>query len=223
MSSANIKEYDTKAYSQSKGILRNTAELLVSIILLMLFVSIMYFVFVGNLEEALWNLFYRILEVSRPILAIILFFILLFRGLPLLVSLIESVIEESRQAKEDQLFWERLESPSPIVKEVSKIETVPTLEPKIPSPSTQSMGANVVYSENDNGIITGTFIDNVYDTFEGIEQGSKKAMETYKHSDERKERLAKINLLNEKISKAELDEQTNIKLKEVKNKLIGDN
>lgn len=68
---------------------------------------------------------------------------------------------------------------------------------------TQSRGGkfDVAYEEQD-GILTGTFIQPEFGTLNGVKQGSEKAQETYKESEERKLRLQHIDRLDRKIQAA---------------------
>lgn len=68
---------------------------------------------------------------------------------------------------------------------------------------TQSRGGkfDVAYEEQD-GILTGTFIQPEFGTLNGVKQGSEKAQETYKESEERKLRLQHIDRIDRKIQAA---------------------
>ena len=69
----------------------------------------------------------------------------------------------------------------------------------------QSRGVDrVTYETNENGILTGNLEHKEHDTFDGLEQGSKQAINIYKNSDERKANLARMAALQAKIREEEI-------------------
>ncbi|HNE11718.1 MAG TPA: hypothetical protein PKV36_26010, partial [Leptospiraceae bacterium] len=80
--------------NENKGIFVKTIELIGSIIAIMLFATILFGIFMSSLERMLWQLFDWIIEILKPIVSILLLFVGVFRGIPLLVSFIESIIED---------------------------------------------------------------------------------------------------------------------------------
>ena len=85
---------------------------------------------------------------------------------------------------------------------VTKSEEKPVTTQNTDTP-TQSRGGkfDVAYEEQD-GILTGTFIQPEFGTLNGVKQGSEKAQETYKESEERKLRLQHIDRIDRKIQAA---------------------
>ena len=108
--------------SENKGLFVKTLELIGSIIALLLFATILFGIFTGALETMLWQLFDWVIEILKPIVSILALFIAVFRGLPLLVSFLESIIEDIRAEKEYVDVWDRLQlsSPTPQVTSIQK-------------------------------------------------------------------------------------------------------
>lgn len=110
------------ATNENKGLFVKTLELIGSIIALLLFATILFGIFTGALETMLWQLFDWVIEILKPIVSILALFIAVFRGLPLLVSFLESIIEDIRAEKEYVDVWDRLQlsSPTPQVTSIQK-------------------------------------------------------------------------------------------------------
>lgn len=85
---------------------------------------------------------------------------------------------------------------------VTGSEEKPATTQNIETP-TRSRGGkfDVAYEETD-GILTGHFIQPEFGTLNGVKQGSEKAQETYKESEERKLRLEHIDRIDRKIQAA---------------------
>ena len=94
------------------GIFMNTIQLIGSIILFAIFLSISYGVFSGTLESMLWDLFYKLIEILKPITAIALLILAAFKLPTWIESLINSMLEEMRAEREEVNFWNRIQSPT---------------------------------------------------------------------------------------------------------------
>ena len=95
------------------GIFMNTIQLIGSIILFAIFLSISYGVFSGTLESMLWDLFYKLIEILKPITAIALLILGAFKLPTWIESLINSMLEDMRAEREEIKFWENISSPTP--------------------------------------------------------------------------------------------------------------
>lgn len=135
------------ATNENKGLFIKTLELIGSIIALLLFATILFGIFTGALERMLWQLFDWVIEILKPIVSILLLVVGVFRGLPLLVSFLESIIEDMRAEKEYVEVWERLQlsSPTPQAASNQKTATEAKEEPKndIPAES-RGMGETII-------------------------------------------------------------------------------
>ena len=140
------------ATNENKGIFVKTIELIGSVIAIMLFTTLLFGIFTSSLEKMLWQLFDWFIEILKPIVSILLLFVGVFRGIPLLVSFIESIIEDIRAEKEYTEVWERLDrSPTLQVDSTQKTATEAPTEPKTDIP-TQSRGEEVmVHVPTQNG------------------------------------------------------------------------
>lgn len=94
------------------GIFMNTIQLIGSIILFAIFLSISYGVFSGTLESMLWDLFYKLIEILKPITAIALLILAAFKLPTWIESLINSMLEDMRAEREEIKFWENISSPT---------------------------------------------------------------------------------------------------------------
>lgn len=130
--------------TESKSLFVKTIELIGSMIAIMLFTTILFGIFTSSLELMLWKLFDWIIEILKPIVSILLLFVGVFRGIPLLVSFIESIIEDMRAEREYTEVWERLDH-SPTLQAITtqKTATEPLQEPKT-SETTQSRGETII-------------------------------------------------------------------------------
>ena len=110
------------ATNENKGLFVKTLELIGSIIALLLFATILFGIFTGALETMLWRLFDWVIAILQPIACILLAIVGVARGLPLLVSFLESIIEDMRAEKEYVDVWDRLQlsSPTPQVTSIQK-------------------------------------------------------------------------------------------------------
>lgn len=95
------------------GIFMNTIQLIGSIVLFAIFLSISYGVFSGTLESMLWDLFYKLIEILKPITAIALLILGAFKLPTWIESLINSMLEDMRAEREEIKFWENISSPTP--------------------------------------------------------------------------------------------------------------
>ena len=144
------------ATNENKGLFIKTLELIGSIIALLLFATILFGIFTGALETMLWQLFDWVIEILKPIVSILALFIAVFRGLPLLVSFLESIIEDIRAEKEYVDVWDRLQlsSPTPQVTSIQKTPLELNEEPKTDIPA-ESRGTDetiiVVVPEKNGG------------------------------------------------------------------------
>lgn len=113
------------ATNENKGLFIKTLELIGSIIALLVFATILFGIFTGALETMLWQLFDWVIEILKPIVSILALFIAVFRGLPLLVSFLESIIEDIRAEKEYVDVWDRLQLslPTPQAASIQKTAT----------------------------------------------------------------------------------------------------
>lgn len=185
--------------NESKGIFVKTIELIGSIIAIMLFTTILFGIFTSSLELMLWKLFDWIIEILKPIVSILLLFVGVFRGIPLIVSFIESIIEDMRAEREYTEVWERLDH-SPTLQAITtqKTATEPLQEAKTDN-SIQSRGETViVVVPSKNG---GQFLH--------VVPGTKE------HQDALAQKAAA-----EKELDLELKEQANEKLKDLKKILV---
>jgi hypothetical protein len=118
----------------------------------MLFTTILFGIFTSSLERMLWQLFDWFIEILKPIVSILLLFVGVFRGIPLIASFIESIIEDIRAEKEYTEVWERLDH-SPTLQAITtqKTATEPLQEGKTDQ-TTQSRGEEVtVHVPTQNG------------------------------------------------------------------------
>lgn len=130
--------------TESKSLFVKTIELIGSIIAIMLFTTLLFGIFTSSLEKMLWQLFDWFIEILKPIVSILLLFVGVFRGIPLLVSFIESIIEDIRAEKEYTEVWERLDrSPTPQLETAQKPAPEVKEEPKTVD-SIQSRGETVI-------------------------------------------------------------------------------
>lgn len=161
------------ATSENKGIFVKTIELLGSIILIMIFVTVLYGIFTNSFEAMLWTLFDWIIEILKPIVSILLLFVAVFRGLPLIVSFLESILEDVRSEREYKEVWERLElsSPTPQVTSNQKTPLAVKEEVKTAIP-TESRGEVIVIVPSENG---GQFLHVIEGSREHAEALAKKA------------------------------------------------
>lgn len=138
--------------NENKGIFVKTIELIGSVIAIMLFTALLFGIFTSSLEKMLWQLFDWFIEILKPIVSILLLFVGVFRGIPLLVSFIESIIEDIRSEKEYTEVWERLDrSPTLQIVSSEKTPAEPKEEAKTDNP-TQSRGEEVtVHIPTQNG------------------------------------------------------------------------
>jgi len=188
--------------SKSKGIFLNTIELIGSVLLFALFITIAYGVFMGKMEDLLWSLFYWLVDILKPILAIAGLFIGIFRGLPLVVSFIESILEERRIEKAEIDLWQNLErknSPTPLqdaTKNTLEGESKPVSEE-----STESRGeVEIVWESNGSGAIAHHLV-----------KGSK----------EWRAQLEKNAEIEKELREKQLQEAANEKLKEVQPRMMS--
>jgi hypothetical protein len=107
----------------------------------MIFVSILFGVFTGSLEAMLWKLFDWLIDILKPILAIILLVVGAIKLPPLIFAIVESLYTDYRQEKYEWDLVERLErTPLPTPQNSgTKTATEPTSEAKT-EPTTQSRG-----------------------------------------------------------------------------------
>ena len=183
------------APSENKGIFVKTIELLGSIILIMIFVTVLYGIFTNSFEAMLWTLFDWIIEILKPIISILALFIAVFRGLPLVVSFLESILEDVRSEREYKEVWERLELSSPTPHPVSTQKTPLATKEEVKTPiPTESRGDVIVIVPSENG---GQFLH--------VTEGSR----------EHTEALAR-KASAEKELRDKLNEAANEKLKELK-------
>lgn len=97
------------------GIFMNTVQLIGSIILFGIFISISYGIFLGSLEDMLWNLFYSIIEILKPIMSIALLILCAVKAPSWVESFINSILEEMRAETAQIKFWSEFEkSPTPV-------------------------------------------------------------------------------------------------------------
>lgn len=130
--------------NESKGIFVKTIEFIGSVIAIMLFTTLLFGIFTSSLERMLWQLFDWFIEILKPIVSILLLFVGVFRGIPLIVSFIESIIEDMRAEREYTEVWERLDH-SPTLQAISnqKMATEPLQEGKTDQ-TTQSRGETII-------------------------------------------------------------------------------
>lgn len=159
--------------TESKSLFVKTIELIGSIIALMLFTTILFGIFTGSFEAMLWKLFDWIVEILKPIVSILLLFVGVFRGLPLLVSFFESLLEDRRIEREEINLWQNISSPTPI-NSSQNLSPSTTTEQK-EAPSTGRVGEDVIVTEHtDNGGI-----------FHHVKKGSKEYQDVIKKNAER--------------------------------------
>lgn len=132
------------ATNESKGIFVKTIEFIGSVIAIMLFTTLLFGIFTSSLETMLWKLFDWFIEILKPIVSILLLFVGVFRGIPLIVSFIESIIEDMRAEREYTEVWERLDH-SPTLQAITtqKTATEPLQEAKTDQ-TTQSRGETII-------------------------------------------------------------------------------
>ena len=125
------------------GIFMNTIQLIGSIILFAIFLSISYGVFSGTLESMLWDLFYKLIEILKPITAIALLILAAFKLPTWIESLINSMLEDMRAEREEIKFWENISSPTPGNNTQNSSSTAP-LEQKSVTASEVGQGKKLV-------------------------------------------------------------------------------
>lgn len=136
--------------SENKGIFIKTIELIGSIIALMLFTTILFGIFTSSLDAMLWKLFDWIVEILKPIVSILLLFVGVFRGLPLLVSFFESLLEERRIEREEITLWQNISTPT-LTNTSQNLSPSPPTEQKESAPI-GGVGEDVIVTEHtDNG------------------------------------------------------------------------
>ena len=164
------------ATNENKGLFIKTLELIGSIIALLLFATILFGIFTGALETMLWQLFDWVIEILKPIVSILALFIAVFRGLPLLVSFLESIIEDMRAEKEYVDVWDRLQlsSPTPQVTSIQKtpLELNEGVKNDIPAESRGTDETIIVVVPEKNG---GQFLHVVAGSAEHKEALARKA------------------------------------------------
>lgn len=159
--------------NENKGIFVKTIELIGSIIALMLFTTILFGIFTGSMEAMLWKLFDWIVEILKPIVSILLLFVGVFRGLPLLVSFFESLLEDRRIEREEINLWQNISTPTPMNSSQNLSQNTPTEQKE--APSTGRVGEDVIVTEHtDNGGI-----------FHHVKKGSKEYQGVIKKNAER--------------------------------------
>ena len=159
--------------SENKGIFIKTIELIGSIIALMLFATILFGIFTSSFEAMLWKLVDWIVEILKPIVSILLLFVGVFRGLPLLVSFFESLLEDRRIEREEINLWQNISSPIPMNSSQNLSQNTPT-EQKESAPI-GGVGEDVRVTEHtDNGGI-----------FHHVKKGSKEYQDVIKKNAER--------------------------------------
>ena len=162
--------------SENKGLFVKTLELIGSIIALLVFATILFGIFTGALETMLWQLFDWVIEILKPIVSILALFIAVFRGLPLLVSFLESIIEDMRAEKEYVDVWDRLQlsSPTPQVTSIQKtpLELNEGVKNDIPAESRGTDETIIVVVPEKNG---GQFVHVVAGSAEHKEALARKA------------------------------------------------
>lgn len=185
--------------NESKGIFVKTIEFIGSVIAIMLFTTLLFGIFTSSLERMLWQLFDWFIEILKPIISILLLFVGVFRGIPLLVSFIESIIEDMRAEREYTEVWERLDHSSTL-QAITTQKTPPEIKEEAKTDnSIQSRGETViVVVPSKNG---GQFLH--------VVPGTKE------HQDALAQKAAA-----EKELDLELKEQANEKLKDLKKILV---
>ncbi len=171
--------------NENKSIFVSTLELIGSVIAILLFAAILYGIFTNSFERMLWQLFDWIVEILKPIASILLLIVAVFRGLPLLVSSLESIIEDIRSEREYKEVWERLELSSPT--------------PQVASNQKAPLDAKEAVKTDNPSESRGT--DKGFD-FNKFKQGSPEAANAYKNSDESKSALDKLRTLDQLIEEA---------------------
>ena len=164
------------ATNENKGLFVKTLELIGSIIALLVFATILFGIFTGALETMLWQLFDWVIEILKPIVSILALFIAVFRGLPLLVSFLESIIEDMRAEKEYVDVWDRLQlsSPTPQAASIQKtpLELNEGVKNDIPAESRGTDETIIVVVPEKNG---GQFLHVVAGSAEHKEALARKA------------------------------------------------
>jgi uncharacterized membrane protein (DUF106 family) len=158
---------------ENKGIFIKTIELIGSIIALMLFTTILFGIFTSSLDAMLWKLFDWIVEILKPIVSILLLLVGVFRGLPLLVSFFESLLEDRRIEREEINLWQNISSPTPMNSSQNLSQNTPTKQKE--SAPIGGVGEDVIVTEHtDNGGI-----------FHHVKKGSKEYQDVIKKNAER--------------------------------------
>jgi hypothetical protein len=158
---------------ENKGIFIKTIELIGSIIALMLFTTILFGIFTSSLDAMLWKLFDWIVEILKPIVSILLLLVGVFRGLPLLVSFFESLLEERRIEREEITLWQNISTPT-LTNTSQNLSPSPPTEQKESAPI-GGVGEDVIVTEHtDNGGI-----------FHHVKKGSKEYQDVIKKNAER--------------------------------------
>lgn len=162
--------------NESKSIFVSTLEFIGSIVAVLLFATILFGIFTNSFERMLWQLFDWIVEILKPIASILLLIVAVFRGLPLLVSFMESIIEDMRAEKEYREVWDRLElsSPTPQVASTQKspLEVKEEAKNDNPSESRGTAETIIVVVPEKNG---GQFLHVIPNTKEHQEALARKA------------------------------------------------
>lgn len=161
------------ATNESKGIFVKTVEFIGSVIAIMLFTTILFGIFTSSLERMLWQLFDWFIEILKPIVSILLLFVGVFRGLPLLVSFFESLLEDRRIEREEINLWQNISSPTPMNSSQNLSQNTPTKQKE--SAPIGGVGEDVIVTEHtDNGGI-----------FHHVKKGSKEYQDVIKKNAER--------------------------------------
>ena len=108
------------------GIFMNTIQLIGSIVLFTIFLSISYGIFSGTLESMLWICFYSLIEILKPIVAIALLILVAAKSPSWIESLVNSMLEEARADREEIQFWQNMESPTPLNNNQNPNQNTPT-------------------------------------------------------------------------------------------------
>lgn len=137
-----------------KGLFIKTLELIGSIISLLLFATILYGIFSAELEKMLWNLFDWLINILKPIGAIVGLFVFAFRGIPLIVGFMESLYMEMRMDRDSIDIWNQFESTPTLLATTQNLATQATPGSNF-APNNQSGGGDnvIVWVNEGNGAI----------------------------------------------------------------------
>ena len=186
--------------AQSKSIFVYTLELIGSVIAILLFAAILYGIFTNSFERMLWQLFDWIVEILKPIASILLLIVAVFRGLPLLVSFLESIVEDMRAEKEYKEVWERLElsSPTPQVANNQKSPLDAKEAVKTDNPSESRGETEIIWERNGTGAVAHHLVRGSKEWQEQIAKNAKQQREDEiaeidrLHAEQNGERLKKF-------------------------------